>query len=145
MSSLYKRATPAQRKILRMVEGVVRDVINTHPDWKIPDVAARSISKRAVGTLTAQWPDVLAASLATSSLRAGEGRFEPSQPPNGSIAWPKGRGALNLVKRTPLSKLRTLRLRLGIMAGKARKAGHTARYEALADALRVIDEVEKRK
>lgn len=59
MPSLHKRATPAQAKILRIVEGAVLNTADAHgvtrDTWM-----ARSIAKRAAGTLTAQWPEVLA-------------------------------------------------------------------------------------
>ena len=62
MASLYKRATPSQHFILRVVEGAVQNAQDAHPEMaRIPPKFTRSIAKRATGTLTAQWPDVLAA------------------------------------------------------------------------------------
>jgi hypothetical protein len=63
MSSLYKRATPLQRRMLRIVAGAV---INAHHAHAIHDISierfARSVAKRAVGTLSAQMLEVLAGS-----------------------------------------------------------------------------------
>lgn len=60
MTTLSKRATPRQTKVLRIIEGAVLNAGHAHPEWKISPVMARSIAKRASGTLTAAWPDVLA-------------------------------------------------------------------------------------
>lgn len=61
MASLYKRATPSQAYILRAVEGAVKNAQDAHPEIQISQRHRRSIAKRAAGTLTAQWPEVLAA------------------------------------------------------------------------------------
>lgn len=66
MSSLYKRATPVQLRMLRIVEGAVLNTIDAHDlgDGFLFDTKrfARSVAKRAVGTLSAQiiLADVLA-------------------------------------------------------------------------------------
>lgn len=60
MSSLYKRATPIQRRMLRIIEGAVRQAHDSHPDMTDMNKFARCVAKRAVGTLTAQMPDVFA-------------------------------------------------------------------------------------
>lgn len=59
MVTLAKRATPSQARILKIVEGAVLNASDAH---KVPRDTwlARSIAKRAAGTLTAQWPEVLA-------------------------------------------------------------------------------------
>lgn len=138
MSTLSKRATPSQRRIMRAVEGAVRNVAHVHPAWNLPDTAARSIAKRAAGTLSAQWLDVLAATRPSPSDRAGEDSLMPSRPLSAHLRKRAGRGAPSLSKRSPLSLIKT---KLGIMAGDARRAGEAIRLEALADALRVIDAI----
>jgi hypothetical protein len=62
MSTLCKRATPAQAVMLKMIEGAVKNAMDAHPDWSIDRRFAKSIAKRSAGTLSAQWPEVLAAS-----------------------------------------------------------------------------------
>lgn len=138
MTSLYKRATPSQRQIMRMVEGAVRNVAHVHPAWNLPATAARSIAKRAAGTLTAQWPDVLAAKSSTPSDRAGQDRYVSSRPLPAHLAKRSERGPLHRSKRSPLYLLRR---QLGIMAGEARRAEKTERFDALADALRTLASV----
>jgi hypothetical protein len=70
MVSLYKRATPSQVRILWAVEGAVLNTADCHSELgailKPNPGLARSIAKRAAGTLTAQWPDVLAVRSAPS-------------------------------------------------------------------------------
>lgn len=62
MASLYKRATPRQAQVLRMIEGACRNARDAHPGRPLDDMMIRSIAKRAAGTLTSQWGAVLAAS-----------------------------------------------------------------------------------
>ena len=72
MTSLYRRATPRQKKVLLMIEGACHNAAHAHPKWEFDPRLATSIAKRAAGTLTAQWPDVLAASPSMRSDRDGE-------------------------------------------------------------------------
>lgn len=60
MASLYKRANPAQQMMLRIVAGAVKNAADAH-GVALPKSFARSVAKRLAGTLTAQWPEVLAA------------------------------------------------------------------------------------
>lgn len=61
MVSLYKRATPAQAMMLRIIEGAVKNAADAHPEFVLTDRIARSIAKRATGTLTAHLGQALAA------------------------------------------------------------------------------------
>ena len=56
MSTLAKRANPAQVRLMRIVAGAVKNVADCHPDWRFRPEFARSIAKRAVGTISAAWP-----------------------------------------------------------------------------------------
>lgn len=60
MATLYKRATPSQAMILRVVEGSIKNACDAHQE-KFDPYFARSAAKRTAGTLTAIWPEVLAA------------------------------------------------------------------------------------
>lgn len=70
MSSLYKRATPTQKQMLKIIEGAVKNAYDAHPE--ITDIKrfARSVSKRAVGTLSAQMLRELAGG--SASVTKGE-------------------------------------------------------------------------
>ena len=60
MASLYKRANPMQARMIRIVEGAVKNAFDAHPEVEDKNKFARSVAKRAVGTLTSQLGDVLA-------------------------------------------------------------------------------------
>ncbi len=57
MSSLYKRATPIQHQMLRIIEGAVKQTHDAHPHIVDIEQFARCVAKRAVGTLSAQMLD----------------------------------------------------------------------------------------
>ena len=57
MSSLYVRANPMQARVLRIVDGAIRNAAHHHPEIIVSPQHRRSIAKRAAGTLTAAWPD----------------------------------------------------------------------------------------
>ena len=60
MTTLWKRASGPQQKMLRMITGAVLNTANAHPG-KLPDEKfARGVAKRAVGTISAQWAELLA-------------------------------------------------------------------------------------
>lgn len=60
MVTLSKRATPSQRLMLKIIEGAVLNTADAHSQ-KRDSGLARSIAKRAAGTLSSQWMEVLAA------------------------------------------------------------------------------------
>ena len=60
MSTLAKRANGPQMRMLRIVTGAVLNTAHAHPN-KLPDERfARGVAKRAVGTISSQWADLLA-------------------------------------------------------------------------------------
>lgn len=76
MVTLWKRATPSQYYMLRAIAGAVRNAAHAHA-MELPLSFARSVAKRATGTLTAQWPDVLAAKL-SRQIELRDGRLSRS-------------------------------------------------------------------
>lgn len=77
MASLWKTASPPQYMMLKMVAGAVLNVQDHHNQPRDRSFA-RSVAKRAVGTLTADWPSVLAA----RTSRRQDGLRETSKPRN---------------------------------------------------------------
>lgn len=141
MVTIYKRATPSQRRLLKIVEGAVKNARDAHRYNNVSDNFARSIAKRAAGTISAQWPELLAAKM--PSDRAKGHNLVMAQPSCAHLAKHTKRGAAQVSgSRTPPSPFKRLYTSLGAMAGWARKAGHESRAAALADALRVIARVE---
>lgn len=136
MVSLYKRASPYQRRVLRIIEGAVKSAADAHCT-NLPHRFARSVAKRATGTLTAQWAEVLAAQMPSERVAA---HFDKRRPARAQVwkheqsapAHRLSRGAFNLLYK-----------RIGAMAGAARRDGDDARLAALVDALRVVTLAQK--
>lgn len=104
MVTLWKRATPSQYRMLRAIAGAVHNAAHAH-HAVLPRGFARSVAKRATGTLTAQWADVLAAK--TSRRQDGSRDNYVSRGPRGSSpaeGHPKG-DRLSLTRRSPLREL----------------------------------------
>jgi hypothetical protein len=145
MASLYKRATPAQTKVLRAVEGAVHNAAHAHPEFIISDRFARSIAKRATGTISAV-PGLLADTPSRSKQDAAlslQGRpptaSQISTAPGASsdLVKAKSREAASTCKRRLL--FFPVQTALGNLARQARKAGQQERLAALVEALRLID------
>lgn len=145
MTSLYNRATPRQAVLLRMIEGAARNAAHAHPGRVLDDRLARSIAKRAAGTLSAQWPAVLAAprarsegggKQATTTVTTGRGSAGTR---SGGAVTPRhhgsGREASVLVWRLPLILLHK---ELSGACGAAKRAGDYARRDTLVGVLRII-------
>lgn len=119
MATLEKRASLRQLRVMRIIAGAVRNTIHYHSDWPLNHQSLpRSIAKRATGTLTAQWPEVLALPLA---------RGVPETPKRSQV--------------TLAQSLRAAQLSLGAAAQEARRSGDSAREELLINALRAIARV----
>ena len=154
MASLYKRAAPAQERLIRIVEGAVLNAADAHSIPRDPWLA-RSIAKRAAGTLSSQWREVLAVNTRPSETgavsgvrkcRACERRAHLAMLRvrkrygvcNGTNA--AERRAYKLVKRPPLLELWE-RLKRGMWAIK--QSNDIAKFEATRDLLRMIDSLQK--
>jgi hypothetical protein len=149
MATLYKRATPQQVRILRIVEGAVRNALDAHPDVAFPDNFARSVAKRAAGTLTAQWRVVLAAHtpsddgsekiLGISDLTGAQ--LVKLSASRAQVNKPLPRGAVSTMqRRSPLIKVWKA---LSGLVGQMKKQGQLERAQGLIDALRLIDDQRK--
>lgn len=104
MATLWNRATPSQYRMLRAIAGAVRNAAHAHK-LEMPKSFARSVAKRATGTLTAQWPDVLAAK--TSRRQNGLRDRLVSRGPRGSDPTeerPEG-DRPSLLRRSPIRNL----------------------------------------
>lgn len=140
MSTLYKRATPSQVRVLRIIEGAVRNASHAHPDKQISDEMVRSIAKRAAGTLTAGWPDVLAARTLSRRSPRTSGEISYRRPQGAQTTKRFGRGASHLIRRSPLQKIWKA---LSYEIGMAKRAGNSDRMCALVYVIRVIAAIEK--
>ena len=137
MSSLYRRASGPQFRMLAIVSGAVLNAAHAHPGHAVDKRFARSVSKRAVGTISASWPELLAASspsgaerLVASSLRNGSDHLKArggrrTFGPAGPRFAPVVREVAKLIR-------------------PAKLAGRTERAEALIEVMRIIDALAKR-
>lgn len=140
MTSIARRATPAQAMIMKMVKGAVVNAMDSHPGWPCDPRLATSIAKRAAGTLTAQWPDVLAAEKRPSETADARPTSAPL-PGTSDPATRPGEGAASSMTRRRAS-LRYLHNAVGALAGHAQHAGQYERQRALVDVLRMIAALE---
>lgn len=133
MSSLYNRATPSQAAVLRIVEGAVKNATDAHPTLEISPRHRRSIAKRAAGTLTASWPDVLAAKRSSDSrepVNPTPGRGQPAH-----CLKRSGRRGFRLAKAPPLDRLHKA---IAAELWDLERAGLTERVAAFIYVLRMI-------
>ena len=132
MTTLQNRATPAQRVVFRMIEGACWNAAHHHPDWHISPRMARSIAKRATGTLTSQWGAVLVAS---ERSEGSGGQISTAAPKRLGLpfrATPRERVAAST------GALPTLIRTIAREIGPAKRAGRVERAEALIWVLRLM-------
>lgn len=132
-----KGYTPPQQRIFRAVAGAARNAAHGHPKWKISSAMVNSIAKRATGTLTAQWREVLAAGPSESCTAPGavSAHVDPTTLRRRARGSSGGCTQEIGLRRSPLSFLHG---KIGSMAGAARKAGLVDREQALTEVLRLI-------
>jgi hypothetical protein len=154
MVTLSKRATPSQDRMLRIIEGAVLNAFDSKGMRRNP-VFARSIAKRAAGTLSAQWPEVLSANTTptegqsvTRTTDAQERRVisfpgrEHVTPANDGetgaqvVSAPARRGSSRHTGRSPLL---TLRRQLAMEMWQIRRNGDDGWIHAYVEVLRKID------
>jgi hypothetical protein len=156
MASLYKRANMRQERILRVVAGAVKNALDAHPKAKIDRKFARSVAKRAAGTLTAQWPEVLAlpraasvcalskiqeGGAATMSRIQRGGATGSSEHPRGAgyARASRGWGGSDVIEARPSFK--RLHKELSKIAGEYRRAGEIEPYNAIVRVLRLVSKM----
>lgn len=133
MSSLYVSATFPQQRILRIIAGAVKNVADAHGEEFNPR-RARSIAKRATGTLSSQWPEVLAAS-------APSGRsIRTASESNGRLA---GAQAAKHARKGDVLRAKAFPTRLFIrdisrQLRDLKASGQTERAQAFIDVLRLV-------
>lgn len=133
MATLYRRASPAQHRMLRIVEGAVKNAADAHPEITISPQFRRSVAKRAAGTLSAQWPEVLAANAKFPSDKPEEERLISA---GGRSHHAKGaRGWSHLDKADPLKRLER---RIAMPLRALKLSGQHEKAAAYIDVLRMI-------
>lgn len=136
MTTLSRRANPTQKRMFRIIEGAIKNAADAHPG-KIDISIARSVSKRAVGTLSAQFAEVLAAREIECPPEMADDRkiIDLRQPSIAHSAKQSKRGSPQVVWRSPL---RYIWKELSWRVGEAKRQGKQERVEALVEALRIV-------
>lgn len=141
MTSIVRRATPSQKRIMRAVSGAVKNALDAHPGCVVPKWLANSVAKRAAGTLTAGWPEVLAARDSVSS---------DSVPGVAAQRWgPRGfRGLVTKPRRVEVSSCKGHLPRAKLVGALTRplrrlKETDPLRAEVYIEVLRLIDKLDK--
>ena len=128
MTTLANRATPAQHRIMRVIQGACINAGHAHPQAGMTPSFARSIAKRATGTLSALSPGVLAGqpvSMAIGKCPAGSQAVQTHP-----YCAAEGGGSLDKAP-TALDQLRVL-IRL------SRRAGNREACRAYITAARIM-------
>lgn len=141
MASLYKRATLRQARTLRIIAGAVKNAADAHA-VALPRSFARSVAKRATGTLTAQWPDVLALRIDAASERVEGVISRRPEHRSAQIAKRTQGGRLGLRRRSPLRQL-WKDISRGLWRIR-RAQGEEQRYQAYIEILQMIDRAASR-
>ena len=150
MTTLYKRASPGQAQALRIIAGAVLNTHDAHPGkYRIDARFARGVAKRAVGTLSAQLADTLAAGISRPSETDGGHHLTPSQAgdtlrisgkrpaqyDSRSMRASESESSLALIKRAEKALRR--------LVNPARANGQQERADALIEALTVMGRLQK--
>ncbi len=141
MSSLWKRANGPQYRMLKIVAGAVLNAAHFHPGKPVDKKFARSVAKRAVGTISSQWAGLLAAPNKASS---GAARGTPDHTARRRRAY-----LMALCKRGPArgyDRWPPLAIAVKNISRKirpAREAGDHARADAYVECLKIIAKAAK--
>jgi hypothetical protein len=145
MSTLAKRATPSQVKILRIVAGAVINEADAHGRPRDQRMA-RSIAKRATGSLSAQWPEILAARSPVPSEGGPDTCLSDHQQVGHSGSGPTNRrsqvtkGAIRSGVSTSKAPLRLLRRQITSQMWYLRRYD-PAKADAFIEILKMINEI----
>ena len=121
-------------QVVRIIAGACENASHGHPDWYIDPRLARSIAKRAAGTLMAAMPDVLAAPGALSLKGAATSTVAPSADDRIYIAVNGAGGSSNTrAFWRPFMKL------VGQMETLAVETGNRERAQTIRDVRGIFD------
>lgn len=118
--------------MLRIISGAVLNTAHAHPG-QLPDLKfARGVAKRAVGTLSAQWADTLAAK--SQDVLPSGNRWDRLRPRRRRVTRSQSHdaGRSNGLEAAPFTKLCA---KMGRMIGPLIAKGETEKVEALRAAI----------
>ena len=126
------KKTPAKAKVGTIIGGAIDNALHAHPNFKMDMDLKESIIKRAVGTLTSQWPDVLAISKATV-VTIVKKRKKPNN---------KKRRQHELREMSKPPYHYVLTVLLGYMIEEAKKEGKMEKVEAFIEVVKLLKDSE---
>jgi hypothetical protein len=139
MASLWKTATPSQHVILRIVSGAVRNAAHAH-SLDMPRNFARSVAKRAVGTLTAGWPDVLAAKRQRRQMGRRDAITTRCPECSYQFGGHSNGGRLGLARRPPILRLWQ---KFASEMWKIKRGGTPEQHAAHVRVLQLLDQAQR--
>jgi hypothetical protein len=149
VTSIYISATPFARALIRAIEGSARNAFHDHPECGIinPEHTARSIAKRAAGTIAADWPRLSAVAHAATVAKPGGVVDAPEGNGGADFERPASRrtgcearhgGGVRSARRPSPSALDAHKAVTALLVSAKRSGADPVRIEALKDALRII-------
>lgn len=141
MSSLWLRASPRELRALRIVAGAVLNARDAHPHIVVDRKFARSVAKRAIGTMSSQWGDLLAASNRRPSL-AERCQSSNALRREAGLRKPCERGQALAGTGLPPVRLavKAISKEIGVLRGSGQSP---ERMEGMIECLRIIDRIAK--
>lgn len=127
-----KPLPPAKRRLSRIIEGSIRDALNGHIEWEFDRRFVGSIVKRAVGTLSAQWPELFELSRATEVIVKVPEKVA-------FTVYERKRNMLFLKNGRKSGYVYTLRNVISSMAKEAKASGNIEREQACVDILKTME------
>jgi len=137
MASLWKKASPPQHRVLRIIAGAVKNAADAH-NVQVPKNFARSVAKRATGTLTAQWPDVLAAKTIRRQEASGSHFLDSHRRRSEPVEDHAKGDRLRIIRRSP--PIRKLWLKYASKMREIKNNGTREELEANVKVLRLLDQ-----
>lgn len=121
--------------VFKVVSGAIRNTLHGHPNWEVPRDFARSVAKRAAGTLAGMHPGIALAAARRSGQKKRVLSIVSSSVDGPSGAPRKGAARYDTVDARLLKFCQSaIETRIAI----AKKAGDDARYLALCTAARIV-------
>lgn len=142
MASLWKRATPRQYRMLRAISGAVKNTAHAH-SVQLPKNFEHGVAKRAVGTLTAQWPDVLAADRINRSQNDPSVKVDThgSRQNRTLLQVQSLGGRLRLLRRSPI---KFAWKEISQKLWKIKREGTPAQYMEYVEIMRLLDQADRK-
>lgn len=119
--------------LYNVISGAVKNTVDGHPDWVVPRDFARSVAKRAAGTLAGMNPGVALAAARQSGQRK---RLRMMTASENGLHSPIFKGAAHFTMDARLLKFCQYAIEKRI--ANAKKSGDHARYISLCTAARII-------